>query len=262
MSTRANTMASSITDLGKSEFLALERRLQKAVHGAATLEHAAQRYVETVYAALEGSLALLRLFVTVPYRELPAGNRAFVDALVAGAGARDALGEDTLVLSLLGTAGVEPAWCDRRQSSGHVGIPLLSQEFVAEIPMIARMLKQLGVTLDWLDSHDEAVVGKTFGIQSGVFYVPEAATAVDGRGRKIISAQDFVARYGIETVYGLGGGYVETPVFAAIIGFCRERVEREQVERLRPHVARFKAETVGLVARGSIFADPGPARPT
>jgi hypothetical protein len=244
----------TIAKLSKSEALTLERRLQKAVHGASTLEAAAQRYVETVYAALADSLALLRLFVTVPYRRLPETNRAFVDALVERAGAQAALGEDTPVLSLLGTMGVEAAWCDRHRSTGHIGIPLLSQEFVSQIPMIARMLKQLGVTLDWLDG-DEAVVGKTFGIESGVFYVAEAASAVDGHGRKIISAQDFVARYGIETVYGLGGGYVHTPVFATIIGFCRERVEREQVELLRPHVARFKAETEALVARGSIFTD-------
>lgn len=244
----------TIAQLGKAEGLDLERRFQRAIHRAPTLEAAAQEYTRIVYEALGDSIVLLRMFVTVPYRSLPPSNQAFVRALGESASASNQISDDTLVLSLLGTMGVEPAWCDRHKSTSHVGIPLVSREFVAEIPMISRMLKQFGVGLDWIGRDDVAIVGRTFGVQSGVFYVPDAATGVDSRGRKIIPAQDFVAGYGIKTVYGIGGGYVGTPVFTAIIAFCRELIDEARVEGLRTHIARFKAETSGLVEAGSIFA--------
>jgi hypothetical protein len=244
----------TIAQLDKPGALALERRFQRAIHRAPTLEAAAQRYVETVYAELSDSIVLLRLFATVRFRELPDRNREFVRSLGEATGALHAITDDTLVLSLLGTMGVESAWCDRHQSVNHVGIPLLSREFVAAIPMIARLLKQLGVELDWIDRKDTAMVGKTFGVQSGVFYVADAATAVDSHNRKIIAAQEFVARYRVGSVWGVGGGYVGTPVYAIITAFCRDRFDAERVEGFRSHIDRFKAETVGVVQSNCIFA--------
>jgi hypothetical protein len=245
----------TISSLGKTEALALERRIQRAIHGAATLEAAAQQYTRMVYESLAESIVLIRLFATVPFRDLPASNRAFVQTLAESAGVRGSIADDTLVLSLLGTTGVEPTWCDRRSSRAHVGIPLISPEFVTEIPMIARLLKQLGVELDWIGREDTAIVGKTFGFQSGVFHVADAATAVDHLGRKIIAAQEFVARYAVESVFGVGGGYVGTPVYATIIGFCRDSTDEAHVEGFRAHIARFKAETENLAKTGRIFAD-------
>ena len=244
----------TIANLSKAEALQLERRFQKKIHRAPSLEVAAQRYVESVYEALSDSLVLLRLFATVQFRDLPAPNQAFVRALADSTGAADAIDDDTLVLSLLGSMGVEPAWCDRRLSVNHVGIPLVSRAFVGEIPMIARLLKQLGVELDWIDRQDTAIVGKTFGLQSGVFHVADAATAVDSSNRKIIAAQEFVASHGVKTVYGVGGGYVATPVFTAITGFCRDPIDQSRVEWFRSHIDRFKAETDTLVKQGRIFS--------
>ncbi|NJK33169.1 MAG: hypothetical protein HC927_12610 [Deltaproteobacteria bacterium] len=244
----------AISQLGPAEALSLERRLQRAIHRAPSLEAAAQEYARTVYMALSDSLVLLRVFAIVPWRELPAEDREFVRALSEAADMGAAISPDTPVLSLLGTMGTEPEWCERRRSVGHLGIPLISSEFVAGIPMISRLLKQIGVALDWIDRSDVAIVGKTFGIQSGVFYVADAATAVDSRGRKIIAAQPFVARHGVRTVFGVGGGYVGTPVYTTIIGFCRDAISPAQTEGFRGHIARFKAETEGLVKGGRIFS--------
>lgn len=245
----------TISQLDKAAGLGLERRVQKAIHGMATLEAAAQEYTRIVYEALSESIALIRLFATVPFRDLPAQNKAFVQTLGESAGAAGLITDDTLVLSLLGTMGTEPPWCDRRASANHVGIPLLSREFVTEIPMISRLLKQLGVDLDWIGREDTAIVGKTFGFQSGVFHVADAATAVDSQNRKIIATQDFVERYAIKTVFGVGGGYVGTPVYATIIGFCRDCIDEARIESFRAHIARFKAETEGLAKTGRIFAE-------
>jgi hypothetical protein len=243
----------TISQLDKHGRLQLERQFQRAISGATSLESAAQVYARMVYEALHSSIVLLRVFATVPARDLPAPNRAFVARLAESAGHQ--LHDDTLVLSLLGTMGLEAEWCDRRRSTSHIGIPLVSREFVTQIPMISRLLQQLGIELDWFDRRDTAIVGRTFGLQSGVFYVEDAAEAVDLQGRNIITAQEFVTNYGVRTVYGVGGGYVGTPVYTTIITFCREHVGRAQAEDFRTHIDRFKAETEVLARQGHIFAD-------
>jgi hypothetical protein len=243
----------TIAQLDKSGRLQLERQFQRAINRSTSLEAAAQAYTQSVYEVLHGSIVLLRVFATVLARDLPTPNRTFVEALAESAGQQ--LHGDTLVLSLLGTNGVEPAWCDRRRSASHVGIPLVSREFVTRIPMISRLLQQLGIELDWFERNDTAIVGQTFGLQSGVFFVDDAATAVDRQGRNIITAQEFVANYGVQTVFGVGGGYVGTPVYTTIIAFCRDRVEQAQAGEFRTHIDRFKAETEALAKQGRIFAE-------
>lgn len=243
----------TIAQLDKRGLLQLEREFQRAINGSTSLEAAARVYTRLVYEALRESIVLLRVFATVPARDLPAANRAFVASLAEKAGHQ--LHDDTLVLSLLATMGVEPAWCDRHRSMSHVGIPLVSGEFVTQIPMISRLLQQLGIELDWFERNDTAIVGRTFGFQSGVFYVEDATTAVDQQGRNIITAQEFVRNYGVRTVFGVGGGYVGTPVYTTIITFCRDHVEQSQAEEFRTHIDRFKAETEALARQGRIFAD-------
>lgn len=243
----------TIAQLDKPGRLRLEREFQRAINRCTSLEAAAQEYTRRIYEALHESIVLLRVFATVPVRALPAANLAFVEGLVESAGQQ--LHDDTLVLSLLGSMGVEPAWCDRRRSTSHVGIPLVSREFITRIPMISRLLQQLGIELDWFERNDTAIVGQSFGLQSGVFYVDDAASAVDRHGRSIITAQEFVTNYGVRTVFGVGGGYVGTPVYTTIITFCRDHVERAQAEDFRAHIDRFKAETVALVKQGRIFAE-------
>jgi hypothetical protein len=243
----------TIAQLDKRGRLQLEREFQRAINGSTSLEVAAQVYTRLVYEALHESIVLVRVFATVPARDLPAANRSFVAGLAESAGQQ--LHDDTLVLSLLGTMGVEPAWCDRRQSMHHIGIPLVSSEFITQIPMISRLLQQLGIELDWFGRNDTAIVGRTFGLQSGVFYVEDAATAIDRDGRNIITAQEFVANYGVRTVYGVGGGYVGTPVYTTIIMFCRDHVDPAHAEEFRTHIDRFKAETEALARQGRIFAD-------
>ena len=49
------------------------------------------------------------------------------------------------------------------KSKEHMGIPLISSAFVGAIPMISRLLKELGVPLDWIDSHDSEIIKKTVG---------------------------------------------------------------------------------------------------
>ena len=52
---------------------------------------------------------------------------------------------------------------------GSWAFPLISSEFVGAIPMISRLLKELGVPLDWVDSHDSSMIEKTMARSAGLF---------------------------------------------------------------------------------------------
>jgi hypothetical protein len=89
------------------------------------------------------------------------------------------------------TRGRQRNWNSRFDSQGHVGIPLASADFVDSIPMIARLLKELGPSIELAQDLDTAIVTQSIG-SVGLFYMDDARTAEDQNGRKIIADQDFV----------------------------------------------------------------------
>lgn len=244
----------AINDFSPKDHTSLAREVQRHTRGAPSLESAAQAFTKLLYDTFVGDIVLARVFVTVPYANLSSDVRAAVDGLTQQTGIRDRMRDDTLVLSLLGTSGAEAAWNDRKRSAGHAGIPLATSDFIDAIPMVARLLRDLGVGLDWIDARDTSIAARSLGSSSGLFYVQDAGVAVDHLRRKIIAAEDFVTRYGVKTVFGLGGGYLGTSSFLASIVFCRTQIERVKIEPFMGLVNRIKVSTNDLVAQGRLFA--------
>lgn len=240
----------SSVDIGT--IFSLTKRITDETKDCSTLAEAAQTTTSLLYETFAGSIALARLFVTVPFGKLPLENRRFVNHLAENKGIIAEIGDETPVLSLLGTRGKMPNWNDRRLSAGHIGIPLTSSAFINEIPMIANLLQNMGVNLTSFDHQDMHLVTKTI-ITSAIFYVEDAAKTVDKQGRKIIAAQDFVDEHGIKTVFGLGGTYTMADVFLTLIIFCRETVEKSRAERLVSVLAAVKANSLSLVSRDAFF---------
>lgn len=228
--------------------------VESKVQSAEFLEDAAQIAAAGLYRYFEESVVLARIFVTVPYAKLPESNREFVRGLVESAGAADDLKPTTPVLSLVGTYGEMEKWQDRRMSQGHVGIPLVSSSFLDAIPMISRLLKEFGVPVDWVDSHDSETIVNTIGSASGLFFVENAASAADSQGRNVIPAQDFVSVFRVQSVFGIGGAY-PTGDIAVIIAFCRSRFERAVAERFLALSAYFMGRTTDLVVDGEVFRE-------
>jgi histone H3/H4 len=224
-----------------------------AVRRATCLEEAAQALAESLHTTFEESVVIARVFFTVPFGELPSANREFVEHLADSAGAAAELNAETPVLSLLGTHGSEPAWQDRRRSKDHVGIPLISSSFVGAIPMISRLLRELGVPVHWVDRHDSEMIASAVGDAEGLFFVEDAGEAVDQEGRKIIAAQDFVADRGVKSVFGLGGAY-EGGEIMVIVVFCRDRFTREVAESFLPLAKLFITKTSRLASPGMVFS--------
>jgi signal transduction histidine kinase/CheY-like chemotaxis protein len=126
---------------------------------------------------------------------------------------------DLKCLRLLASVGSEPAWNDLRQSVGHRVIPLPNEEAVRRLPMIARLIRQLGLDVAGLLQSDPQLVLRE--LQTGVFHVEEALGS-----RHIPAQKDFVERYGVRSAVGFGDVLPDGNVFAVIM-FSNVTVPRE-----------------------------------
>ncbi len=238
-----------LEELSETTLRELWSDVEGPIRASAVLEQGAQEFAATVHSSFEDSVVLARVYLTCGYESLPEQVAMFVRALADGAGATQQLKPTTPVLTLVGTHGVESNWNDRRKSRSHIGIPLVTASFVNEVPMMARLLRELGVPAEWADHHDFEVI-RTMG--TGLFFVEDAATATDHQGRKIIPAQSFVRGYEVKSVFGAGAPYPNGQ-FVVLIVFTRDVLARESAEEFLPLVESFRDETLGLVDNGSVF---------
>jgi hypothetical protein len=228
-------------------------RLESRVRARRFFESAAQDLAELLHQEFRESVVLARVFLTVPFDVLPPVNRRYVCALAESAGVAEELRTVTPVLSLVGTYGVKSTWCDWRKSRNHLGIPLISSDFVEAIPMVSRLLKEMGIPLEWANTHEAATIEKTIGRTAGLFFILDAKRAVDRQGRRIISAKEFVDAYGVTSVFGVGGAYVGGQICVLVV-FCRDECTRTAAEHFMALTALFKAKTAEIVGSGRIFA--------
>lgn len=235
----------SFTDAEWPQIEQLRARVNELAN-AESLVGAAQGFVE-IFSAAFASVVLARLFAVLPAGTLPPTERTFAAALAGGA-----LTESTPVLSLLGTAGQGEGWSERTASVGHRAIPLLSSATIDEAPMIAKLLADLGADLQALDAGGMIATRQLLGGRNGTFFVPDARTAVDSRGRHVIAARDFADAFAIRTVFGMGGAYLDGTMAVAII-FCSEELDRLTVDRFPSFIASFKMATSKLQRDGRIF---------
>jgi len=229
----------SVRDIGE-----VQTKLEKKLEKATCLQEAAQIFVEDIYEIFSESIVLLRLFVTITKGELPVRIQSFVEKLAKNADLN--LEESSYVLTLLGSTGENPDWNKIENSKAHQGIPLATSDFVNSIPMMSALLEQLGFKLGWIRGEAEIVTEK-IGMISGTFYVKEAGTAKDSKGRLIIAAQDFVKFYKVETVFGVGGGYLVADKFLTTICFLREPIERKIAFLFQGLANLFKFKTQKFV---------------
>ena len=245
----------TLADANTTDLRNVQDAVRERLKNASSLDQAAQQAATILFDAFRNDLVLSRVYVTVPFGKLPPQNRAFVQDLLKAKAGAERLTATTPVLTLMGTHGAEPEWNDRRLSRGHVGIPLVTTSFVGAIPMIARLLQEMGVGIQWIDTQDLTRVERLMdGGLCGLFYVRDARTERDTAGRLVIPAQDFVSRYQIRSVFGMGGSYMGG-LFATFILFAREEVPKAVAQRYVPLVNVFKAATTRLALHEHFFAE-------
>jgi hypothetical protein len=232
-----------------ADILEIQNAFRDSLPVSSAFEVAAQRFSTLLFSRFSPSVALARVFATIRYRALPETARAFVDELATSKNVT--VIPDTPVLTLLGSAGSLPEWNDRRSSNGHIALPLASAAFVRSIPMIARLMQEMGGDPRLFDGRATALSSKASTL-GGLFYVEDAATAKDSEGRLVIPSVEFVTSQRIKTVFALGTSYADGTFVTAIV-FTRERVEKRHAQMLLPMLNLMKAVTTPVVHAGRFF---------
>jgi hypothetical protein len=207
---------------GLSDVVMCSSELRKSAAGAPSMEHAAQRVVKYLYDNLYDSsagsraCALVRFFKTHPYSALETQQKQFADRMLGSKTADPAM----KCLTLLATTGDEPDWNSRRASRGHAAIPLPSEQIVAQAPMIAQLISQLGLDISTLLKLEPEMITDLAQKSYNVFHVPNAA------GSPYIPAQnEFVLPFHIRSVLGFGGMLPSGNLFATIM-FAKVAIPR------------------------------------
>lgn len=237
-----------MTDLSSvelSDVLALGGPIRAFSAGCGSMEEGARRVVDFLFGKLtrngeeQPALALARLYVTRRYGELDEDLQAFARGVLGGA-VPDA---DTRCLVLLGTRGVEAAWNDRRRSEGHQAIPLPDADFVARIPMVSEVFRQLGVDVHAMLAPGSPSARDMASRQFDVFCEPRAA------GSRYIPAQaQFVVPRGVESVVAFGGGLPSGDLFVTLL-FSTVPISRELAELFAPLGLSVKLCLMPLVSQ-------------
>jgi hypothetical protein len=184
----------------------------------------------------------VRLYKTHRFDGLGPELQAF-----ARAAAEDDVEAGTRCLTLLGTSGDRPEWNDRRRSLAHRAIPLVSVEVVEQSPMIASLIRGMGLDVADVVAPD-ARAGITLHHRDyDLFFVPEA------EGSPLVPAQrDFVGPWGIRSVVGCGGMLPSSDLFALIV-FSRLPLSEETADLFRTLALSVKATIVPYTF--NVFAD-------
>jgi hypothetical protein len=230
-------MASDLTRFGLTEMLRCSRALHRSAAGAPTMEATARQISRLLYDELrtpngDRACALVRCYKTHPFGSLPPDLRRFAQNATEEGGAPS---DSMRCLTLLASAGSEPQWNARSTSKGHQAIPLPSPQMVEQAPMIAALIRDFGLELDEVTNPKPENVRNTEGKSYGVFHVERAL------GSPSIPAQEeFVARYGVQSVVGFGGTLASGDLYAVIL-FSRVTVSAASADRFRTLALDVKA---------------------
>jgi hypothetical protein len=248
-------MPFDLTHFSLTDMLRIGSTLRREVSDSESMEENAGRICRSLYDSARGpggdrQCALVRLYKTHPFGQLPADLQEFARGTAAPGEPLDAR---TKCLVLLGTSGDEPAWNDRRASAAHRAIPLTGPRITTRAPMIGAMIRDFGLDVSHVVRPGTDVVSAIAGRSYGIFYV------ADARGSEAIPAQDFVVRHEVRSVIGFGGALRTGDLFAVIL-FTRAQVPREAADRFR-NVALDVKSALFRVDPRRVFAPGAGAQP-
>lgn len=155
--------------------------------------------------------------------------------------------ENAKFIVLLGTYGTEKEWQDRRQSKGHKAI-LLNHDTLKKIPMVSRLLQQIGINLGSSEGEDQGIEFEGISGTFGVFYVSPA------KDSPYIPAQDFVIKYDVQTVIGTGVMLPQGDI-ALYIGFSRIPIAKEVASNIAPLMSLFWQKAILLLEAKGMFSE-------
>lgn len=243
---------SRIASYSVEDVAALRSRVEEKLKATASFQQACQAFTDVLYEELSSSAVLFRVFATVELDKLPEKERDFALELARARNFLSEIQPKTPVVTLLGSRGKRVQWNHRLRSERHLAIPLGSASFIKTIPMVSRLMGDMGTGLPWVQKQERNMIVTSMGQMARVLYVEDALEARTGDGFDIIPDRSFVEENGVRTVLALGGAYLNRTIVAVVL-FTSERVPQDRVEKLLPVVHGFKVATMKAVMQGKLF---------
>lgn len=242
-----------LRELSLSAVIRCGSLIREMAQDAHSMEEIAGKIVGHFYdncrdASGKRDIVLARFFKTHAFGSLEPGLQVAAQKLFPSV----KLVDDTKCLVLLGTAGEQPQWNSRHDSGGHKAIPLVSEQSVAQIPMIARLIRQFGLNIGNVVSTPQELMIELDERTYNVFHVERAL------GSEFIPAQkEFVEPFQVASVIGFGG-MLPTGNLYSVILFTKANVPRESAEAFRS--VALSVKTTVLPFEGSrVFHRPAGA---
>lgn len=211
--------------LSPAEVILCGAAAARAASGAESLEDAADQTAHYLYSALwdpkadEPATALVRFYRTINFADLDPSLQRYAASVMHP----EKPWPSMKCFTLMGTAGALPEWNRRQTSAAHKAIPLSSHAAIERLPMVSRLIRDLGVSVDALVDPPVVVEATSDpGVPLNVFYVRRA------EGHSAVPDQEFVREHGIQSVVAFGGSISSSDLWTTILF---TRVE------LRPEVA-------------------------
>ena len=216
-----------VVSFSLSDMVECASGMRRAANSCASLDEAGQRIATYLRSSFldpqthRQSFVLARMFVSYSWAELSPdmqdiGRKQLPDDVDPAPGMR--------CLVLVGSDGQRAQWQHPARSVNHRVIPLPDVDAIPRAPMIAALVRQLGLPGDLVprESNGDSPPPDDF----GVFHVMEA------RGSPDIPDQDFVIKHRIRSVLGFGGALPGGRVFATVL-FSRTAVPLQTAELFR-----------------------------
>ena len=244
-----------LTRLTPSSMVLCGSGIRRSAAAARSLESAAQAITRHLYQSLwdlpsdRPAAALVRLYRTVSYSMLEPELQNIATAALE----RRRPWPEMKSLTLMATAGDRPEWNSRHLSEGHRAIPLPSAEAIARLPMVSRLLSQLGVDpRELVGAARSPILTNEARPSTNVFHVAEAV------GSEFVPAQeDFVKPLGIRSVVGFGGRLGVGDLYAVIV-FSRVAIDRATADMMGYLGSDVRMAVVPTLAR-PLFNDLAPS---
>jgi hypothetical protein len=243
---------SRIASLSVEDVSTLRSRVERELANCGSFQQASQKLTDILYEELIASAVLFRIFATIELDKLPAKEKDFALEIARGRGFLDELQSRTPVVTLLGSRGKLSQWNHRLRSEHHLAIPLTSASFIKTIPMVSRLMGDMGTGLDWVQKQERNMIVTSMGKMARVLYVEDALQSRTGDGFDVIPDRSFVTENRVRTVLGLGGAYLNGAIVAVVL-FTSELVPQDRVEKLMPVMHGFKIATMKGVMQGKYF---------
>lgn len=244
---------SRIASYSVEDVTALRSRVEDELKESGSFQQASQKFIDILYEELIASAVLFRIFATVELEKLQGKERDFALELARTRGFDSELKPKTPVVALLGSRGKRPQWNHRLRSERHLAIPLTSASFIKTIPMVSRLMGDMGTGLAWVQKQERQMIVTSMGQMARVLYVRDALETRTGDGFDVIPDRSFVTENRVRTVLGLGGAYLNGTIVAVVL-FTSELVPQDRVEKLMPVMHGFKIATMKAVMQGKIFS--------